>query len=55
MLLATKLFQTGRLTSARSAELCGLSRVAFLFEASKVGVSPIQLDDEELKIEFAER
>ncbi len=55
LLLAAKMFETGRLSSGRAAELCGLSRVEFLFEASKMGVSPVQLDAEEMAIEFAQR
>jgi predicted HTH domain antitoxin len=51
--MAAKLFDLGRLSSGRAAELCGLSRVDFLLEASKLGVSPIQLDEEDYAHEFA--
>jgi predicted HTH domain antitoxin len=53
LLLATKMFELGRLSSGRAAELCGLGRVEFLFAASRLGVSPVQLDSEELERELS--
>ncbi len=52
LLLATKFFELGELSSGQAAEMCGLSRVGFLFEAGKLGVAVAELADEELAGEF---
>jgi predicted HTH domain antitoxin len=51
LMLAAKLFELGRLSSGRAAELCGLGRVEFLLALPRVGVSmsnlrPEDADDE---------
>ena len=51
-LLAMKFFELGELSSGQAAEMCGLTRVAFLFEAGKQGVPVAELTDEELSEEF---
>lgn len=51
-LLAMKFFELGELSSGQAAEMCGLSRVGFLFEAGKQGVPVAELSDEELSGEF---
>jgi len=51
-LLALKLFELGRLSSGRAADLCGLPRVDFLLFAGKAGVPVADLDEEELSREF---
>jgi predicted HTH domain antitoxin len=48
MLAAVKLFELGKLSSGRAAELAGLSRVAFLIALGRYCVSPFQLADQEL-------
>lgn len=48
LLLAVKLFELGRISSGRAAELAGLSRIDFLFEAGRAGVPVADLDDEEM-------
>jgi predicted HTH domain antitoxin len=53
LLLALKFFELGELSSGQAAEMCGLSRVAFLFEAGKSGIPVAELSDEELSAEFA--
>jgi predicted HTH domain antitoxin len=53
-LLALKLFEVGRLSSGRAAEVCGLPRVDFLLAASRAGTPVADLDDEELRREFAD-
>jgi predicted HTH domain antitoxin len=53
LLLALKLFERGRLSSGRAAELSGLSRVDFLFHAGRLGVPVADLDEEDLEREFA--
>jgi predicted HTH domain antitoxin len=48
MLAAVKLFELGKLSSGRAAELAGLSRVAFLMALGRYCVSLLQLADDEL-------
>ena len=48
LLAALKLFEMGRLSSGRAAELAGLSRVEFLMELRRYDVSPFQMTPEEL-------
>ena len=52
LLLALKFFELGELSAGQAAEMCGMSRVAFLFEASRNGVPVAELSDEELEGEF---
>lgn len=47
-----KLFELGRISSGRAAEVCGMTRVEFLLLASRAGVPVADLDDEELSREF---
>ncbi len=47
-LLAVKLYELGRLTTGRAAELAGLSRVEFMFVLDHYGLSPVGVDPEEL-------
>ena len=54
LLLALKLFELGRLSSGRAAELCDLSRPDFFVTASRFGVPVADLDEEELRREFAD-
>jgi predicted HTH domain antitoxin len=49
LLLALKLYETGKLTTGLAARLAGLPRVAFLFELGKVGLSPLGETPEELE------
>jgi len=53
LLLALKFFELGELSSGQAAEMCGLSRVAFLFEAGKSGIPVAELSAEEVSAEFA--
>jgi predicted HTH domain antitoxin len=48
MLAAVKLFELGRLSSGRAAQLAGIPRVAFLMRLADYRVSPFQLSAEEL-------
>lgn len=48
LLTAVKLFELGRLSSGRAAQLAGLPRVAFLAALGRYGVSPFHLTEEEL-------
>jgi len=55
LLLAGKLYESGRLTSGQAAQLCGLGRVAFLLALPRIGVSVTNLgpDDAEDEVAFA--
>jgi predicted HTH domain antitoxin len=57
LLLAAKLFEMGRMSSGMAAELCGMSRVAFLMSLPRVGVSLSNLRPEDAldEIAFASR
>lgn len=48
LLAAIKLFELGKLSSGRAAELAGLPRVEFLMRLRDYGVSPFQLSADEL-------
>jgi hypothetical protein len=52
-LLALKFFELSELSSGQAAQMCGLSRVVFLFEAGKFGIPVAELSDDELAGEFA--
>lgn len=49
MLAAVKLFELGRLSSGRAAQLAGIPRVAFLTRLVDYRVSPFAMTPEELK------
>ena len=51
--LAAKWYEMGRVSSSQAAEMAGLDRVRFLLELERLGVSFINVDEEELKLEFA--
>ncbi len=50
--LAARLFDQGRISSGKGAELCGIPRVEFLLEMGRRGIAIIQMDEEALKREF---
>ncbi len=49
LLGAIKLFEMGKLSSGRAAQLAGMSRVEFLMVLGRYGVSPFQMTEEELQ------
>lgn len=51
-LLAARFFELGELSSGQAAEMSGLSRVEFLFEASRSGIPVAELSPEETAAEF---
>ncbi len=53
MLAAVKLFELGRISSGRAAELAGIPRVIFLHRLADYGVPIIDLTREELEQDFA--
>ena len=54
ILLAAKLFELGRLSSGKAAQLCGMGRVDFLLTVSRMGIPVADLDEEEMKREFTD-
>lgn len=46
---AVKLFELGKLSSGRAAQLAGMERVAFLMALRQYQVSPFQMTTEELR------
>ncbi|HEX7184056.1 MAG TPA: UPF0175 family protein [Thermoanaerobaculia bacterium] len=52
--VALKLFELGRVSSGRAAELCGMGRVEFLLFAGRAGVPVADLDEAELDREFTD-
>lgn len=55
LLTAIKLFELGRLSSSRAAELAGMPRVAFLLTLGKYKVFPLEAELLELETEYARR
>ncbi len=52
MMLASKLFEEGLITSGQGAEMTGLSKQAFIELLGKHRVSPFQSSNDELKDDF---
>jgi len=55
MLTAIKLFELGRLSSGRAAELAGIPRVEFLLSLSRYQVFPLMAELMDLEMEYAQR
>lgn len=53
MLSAVKLFELGRLSSGRAAELAGVSRVEFLLSLGNYQVFPLAAELAELETKYA--
>ncbi len=51
--MAVKLYETGRLSSSQAAGLARIPRVHFLYELSRFGASPFQIDAAELTTDLA--
>lgn len=49
LLLAVKLYELGRLSSGRAADLAGMERVEFLFALRRFDVSPFGVEAEEIE------
>lgn len=52
LLLALKLFEQGRISSAQAAAICEIGRVDFLWTAGHRGVPVASLESDELDREF---
>ena len=53
MAAAVKLFELGRLSSGRAADLAGVSRIQFLHEVGNYGVATFTMDEAELMHDIA--
>jgi predicted HTH domain antitoxin len=53
MAAAVKLFELGRLSSGRAAELAGVSRIRFLHELARYGVDTFSMTEDELARDIA--
>jgi predicted HTH domain antitoxin len=53
LLLAVKLYELGRVSTGRAAELAGMSRVEFMFALDRFGLSPIGVEPDELASDLA--
>jgi predicted HTH domain antitoxin len=53
LLLAVKLYEMDRISTGAAAKLAGMSRVAFMFELSRFGLSPMGQDPSELAEDLA--
>ena len=49
MLAAVKLFELGRLSSGRAAELAGMGRVEFLLDLARYQVFPLEVELSDLE------
>jgi len=49
LLAAIKLFELGKLSSGRAAQLASVPRVEFLMMLGRYGVSPFQMTEEDLR------
>lgn len=52
ILAAVKMYELGRLTSGRAAELAGMSRVEFLLALRQYNVFPLSAELEELEATY---
>jgi predicted HTH domain antitoxin len=53
LLLAVKLYELGRVSTGRAAELAGIPRVDFFFALGRFGLSPIGVEPDELERDLA--
>ncbi len=53
LLLAVKLYELGKLSTGMAAQLAGITRVAFMLELARFGLSPFGVDANELAEDVA--
>ena len=53
LLLAIKLYEMDRISTGAAAKLAGVSRVAFVFELARFGLSPMGQDTSEIAEDLA--
>lgn len=51
-LLAVKLFELRRLSLGKAAQLCGMSKLNFMDEVSRMEIPVINLDDDQIRDEL---
>lgn len=51
-LLAVKLFELRRLSSGKTAQLCGMGKLDFMEELGRMGIPVINLDDDQIRDEL---
>ncbi|HNB53870.1 MAG TPA: UPF0175 family protein [Anaerolineales bacterium] len=51
-LAAAKMYELGRLTAGKAAQLAGMKRLDFLYQLGTIGVPAINLRDEEIEAEI---
>ena len=51
-LAAAKLFELGRLTAGKAAQLAEMNRVDFIYRLGSIGISAINLDEEAIDAEI---
>lgn len=52
VLAAAKLYELGRLTAGKAAQLAGMSRLQFLTQLANFGVPAINIQGEEIEVEI---
>jgi predicted HTH domain antitoxin len=53
LLLAAKLYEMGKITTGRAAQMAGMSRVELIFALGRLGLSPIGVEPDELEQDLA--
>lgn len=51
-LAAAKLYELGRLSAGKAAQLANMSRLDFIYKLGEIGVAVINLDEEEIATEI---
>jgi hypothetical protein len=51
-LLFAKLYEQGRISAGKAAELCGIGKPGFLWKAGEIGILAARLDEDQLPSEF---
>jgi predicted HTH domain antitoxin len=54
LLLALKLYESGKATTGQAAQVAGFSRARFLLELGRFGLSPIGTEPDELNQDLAD-
>ena len=53
-LLAIKLYEVGYLTTGQAAEMCGMNRIDFMIELSRMNIPAVTMDKDEIRKEIEE-
>lgn len=49
-----KLYEMGKITTGRAAQLAGMSRAELIFSLGRLGLSPVGVDPDELEQDLAD-